>query len=147
MLWGLERSLKEIVVYVPTNWSTHATIFCKEIQKKMSIDDDPITIRVVQLRWISLHLVLVYFLPSYSVQKLHFSLLIRFYVNSILVSGKRSRLQILNCHKFCQITPPMWKKPTKSSISHPKVNVFIIGSAYPNFNTGVGIPVFFVDKA
>ena len=92
MLWGLERSLKEIVVYVPTNWSTHATIFCKEIQKKMSIDDDPITIRVVQLRSISLHLILVYFLPLHN-----------------------------------------------ASISLPKVNVFIIGSAYPNFNTGVGI--------
>ena len=74
-------------------------------------------------------------------------LLISYYLNSILVSGKSPRLQILNCHKVLSNYPTHVKKPTKSSISHPKVNVFIIGSAYPNFNTGVGIPVFFVDKA
>ena len=77
-----------------------------------------------------------------------FPFLIRFHVNSILVGGKSPRLQILNCHKVLSNYPThVKKKPTKSSISHPKVNVFLIGSAYPNFNTGVGIPVFFVDKA
>ena len=54
------RTQKEIVVNVPTNWSIHATIFCKETQKKnrdvivLYIDDDiqsPIRIRVV-LFWI-----------------------------------------------------------------------------------------------